>query len=364
LGVKSKKKNSYRIRMEFNQIKIEAEKEISPIIGQKDLENWRVKYLGRKSELSLFFNSFKNLPFLLRKKQGNKANQTRQFLLSLYQQKKTDLEKNQPDFEFFDLTRPGEKIKKGHLHPLTLVLREITHSFEKIGFEIVEGPEIETEYYNFDALRISENHPARDMWDTFWLKPKTNPPAGEKKFPLLLQTHTSPMQIRYMEKHQPPFRIIVPGKCFRFEATDNHHEFQFHQVEGLMVGENINLANFKFIIREVIEDIFKHQVELRFRPSYFPFVTPGLEVDIKIKSRSTRARLAQRSWAAKANNEWLEIMGAGMVHPQLFKNVGYEANRWQGFAFGLGVERIAMIKYGIDDIRLFFGSDIRFLEQF
>jgi len=351
--------------MEFNQIKTEAEKEIFPIISQKDLENWRVKYLGRKSELSLFFDSFKNLPFPLRKQQGNKANQTRQFLLSLYQQKKGDLEKNQPDFEFFDLTRPGEKIKKGHLHPLTLVLREIVHSFEKIGFEVVEGPEIETEYYNFDALRIPENHPARDMWDTFWIKSlpaQAGLPAQTGK--LLLRTHTSPMQIRYMEKHQPPFRIIVPGKCFRFEATDAHHEFQFHQVEGLMVGENISLANFKFIIRDIIEDIFKHQVELRFRPSYFPFVTPGLEVDIKIKSRPTRARLAQRSWAAKANDEWLEIMGAGMVHPQLLKNVGYEANRWQGFAFGLGVERIAMIKYGIDDIRLFFNNDIRFLEQF
>lgn len=336
--------------MELDRIKTEAEKEISPIISQKDLENWRIKYLGRKSELSLFFDSFKSLPFQLRKTQGNKANQTRQFLFSLYQQKKEDLEKNKPDFEFFDLTRPGEKIKKGHLHPLTLVLREIVHSFEKIGFEVVEGPEIETEYYNFDALRIPENHPARDMWDTFWLKPKVNPPAGKQNSKLLLRTHTSPMQIRYMEKHQPPFRIIVPGKCFRFEATDTHHEFQFHQVEGLMVGGNISLANFKFIIREVIKDIFKHQVELRFRPSYFPFVTPGLEVDIRIKSR--------------ANNKWLEIMGAGMVHPQLFKNIGYEANQWQGFAFGLGIERIAMIKYGIDDIRLFFGSDVRFLGQF
>lgn len=345
--------------MELNQIKTEAEKEISPIISQKDLEKWRVKYLGRKSALSLFFDSLKSLPFSLRKKQGHKANHIRQLLLSLYQQKREDLEKNQPDFEFFDLTRPGEKIKKGHLHPLTLVLREIVHSFEKIGFEVVEGPEIETEYYNFDALRIPENHPARDMWDTFWIKSLPSQ-AGK----LLLRTHTSPMQIRYMEKHQPPFRIIVPGKCFRFEATDAHHEFQFHQVEGLMIGENISLANFKFIIRDIIEDIFKHQVELRFRPSYFPFVTPGLEVDIKIKSRPTRARLAQRSWAAKANDEWLEIMGAGMVHPQLLKNVGYEANRWQGFAFGLGVERIAMIKYGIDDIRLFFSSDVRFLEQF
>ena len=338
--------------MELDQIKAEAEKRVSQIISQKDLENWRVKYLGRKSELSLFFDSLKNLPFQLRKTQGNKANQVRQFLFSLYQQEKQNLEKKQSDFESFDLTRPGEKIKKGHLHPLTLVLREIIHSFEKIGFEVVEGPEIETDYYNFDALRIPENHPARDMWDTFWIKSKVLPAQVGKsqKSKLLLRTHTSPMQIRYMEKHQPPFRIIIPGKCFRFEATDVHHEFQFHQVEGLMVGENISLANFKFIIRGVIEDIFKHQVELRFRPSYFPFVTPGLEVDIKIKSKS--------------NDEWLEIMGAGMVHPQLFKNIGYEANQWQGFAFGLGVERIAMIKYGIVDIRLFFGSDIRFLGQF
>ena len=325
--------------MELNQIKILAEKGMSPVTNQKDLEAWRIKYLGRKGELSIFFDSFKNLSLKEKKEQGDKANRIRQFLTSLYEQKKTDLEVESLGHQIFDITRPGQRIKKGHLHPLTMVLREIVHSFEKIGFEIVEGPEIETEYYNFDALRIPENHPARDMWDTFWINSK-----------LLLRTHTSPMQIRYMEKHQPPLRIIVPGKCFRFEATDTHHEFQFHQVEGLMIGENISLANFKFIIREVIEDIFKHQVELRFRPSYFPFVTPGLEVDIKMKS--------------KANNEWLEIMGAGMVHSQLFKNVGYETNHWQGFAFGLGVERIAMIKYGIDDIRLFFGSDIRFLEQF
>ena len=261
--------------MELEEIKTKtekAEKEIALIENDKDLENWRVKYLGRKSELSLFFDSLKSFPSPLKKIQGNEANQIRQFLLSLYQQKKKDLEKNQSDFEFFDLTRPGEKIKKGHLHPLTLVLREIVHSFEKIGFEVVEGPEIETEYYDFDALNMPKDHPARDMWDTFWINSK-----------LLLRTQTSPMQVRYMEKHQPPFRIVVPGKCFRFEATDAHHEFQFHQVEGLMIGENISLANFKFIIREVIEDIFKHQVELRFRPSYFPFVTPGLEVDIRQK---------------------------------------------------------------------------------
>lgn len=332
--------------MDLEALKKQAKGEIDSAQSLKDLEKWRVKYLGHKSELSLFFDSLKNLSGDVRKIQGRQANEARTFLTSLYEVKKNIWEQNQTDFDFFDLTRPGQKIKKGHLHPITLVTREIVHSFEKIGFEIVEGPEIETEYYNFDALRIPANHPAREMWDTFWIKSKVK----NQKSKLLLRTHTSPMQIRYMEAHQPPFRIIVPGKCFRFEATDSHHEFQFHQIEGLMVGENISLANFKFIIQAVVEDIFKHQVYLRFRPSYFPFVTPGLEIDIKSKNKS--------------KSQWLEIMGAGMVHPDLFQTVGYENNTWQGFAFGLGIERIAMIKYGIDDIRLFFSSDERFLKQF
>jgi phenylalanyl-tRNA synthetase alpha chain len=332
--------------MDLEQLKKQAQNEINSLQSLKDLEAWRVKYLGRKSDLSLFFDSLKNLPEATRKIQGSQANEARKFFNSLYQEKKDILEQKQTDFEFFDLTRPGQKIPKGHLHPITLVTREIIHSFEKIGFAIVEGPEIETEYYNFDALRIPANHPAREMWDTFWLK--SNQKNPNSKF--LLRTHTSPMQIHYMETHQPPFKIIVPGKCFRFEATDARHEFQFHQIEGLMVGENISLANFKFIIQEVTKDIFKHQVDLRFRPSYFPFVTPGLEIDIKPKN--------------KPKSQWLEIMGAGMVHPDLFQTVGYENNTWQGFAFGLGVERIAMIKYGINDIRLFFDSDERFLKQF
>lgn len=325
--------------MDLLALKKQAQKDSLSIKNLSDLENWRIKYLGRKSSLSLFFNSLKKLSLAEKKKQGKKANEIRQALISIFEQKKVEFESQASGAQLFDITRPGQKVRKGHLHPITIVLNEITRAFEKLGFEIVLGPEIETEYYNFDALRIPPNHPARDMWDTFWLDSK-----------LLLRTHTSPMQIRYMEKHEPPFRIIVPGKCFRFEATDKHHEFQFHQVEGLMVDDNINLANFKFIIEQIIGDIFKHQVEIRFRPSYFPFVTPGLEVDIKAKN--------------KPKSQWLEIMGAGMVHSDLFDTVGYTKNTWQGFAFGLGVERIAMIKYGIDDIRLFFNPDIRFLEQF
>jgi len=332
--------------MDLERLRKEAKKEASLIRDAFDLERWRIKYLGRKSALSLFFTSLSKLSLAKKREQGKEANAVRHFFASLYKQKKEDLENNSSfPSPFIDITRPGEKIHQGYLHPLTLILRNITDSFQKMGFSIIEGPEIETEYYNFDALNIPANHPAREMWDTFWIKSK-----------LLLRTHTSPMQIRYMETHQPPFRIIVPGRCFRYEATDPSHEIQFHQVEGLMVGKNISLANFKAVIEEVVKDIFKQKVLIRFRPSYFPFVAPGVEVDIKLKQEARNK--------IQDTNEWLEIMGAGMVHPDLFKRMGYKNNCWQGFAFGLGVERIAMIKYGIDDIRLFFGSDIRFLEQF
>jgi len=336
--------------MDLKQLKKDAEIGISLIKNTSDLEKWRIKYLGRKSVLSLFFNSLSELSLKEKKKQGQKANAIRQLFSSLYKKRKNDLESNLSfSSNFIDITQPGEKIRQGHLHPLTSTLSDITNSFQKMGFSIIEGPEIETEYYNFDALNIPAGHPAREMFDTLWLR-------SNNKDKFLLRTHTSPMQVRFMETNQPPFRIIVPGKCFRYEATDASHEIQFHQIEGLMVGENISLSNFKAIIEEVVKDIFKHKVLVRFRPSYFPFVSPGVEVDIKLKQKG-RSKIQDA-------NEWLEIMGAGMVHPDLFKRVGYVTNRWQGFAFGLGVERIAMIKYHIDDIRLFFSSDIRFLEQF
>jgi len=340
--------------MDLEQIKKDAEKGISLIKNTSDLEKWHIKYLGRKSALSLFFNSLSKLPLVEKKKRGKKANGIRQLLLSLYKGKKADIESDVSfSSDFIDITQPGEKMRQGNLHPLTLILRDITNSFQKMGFSIIEGPEIETEYYNFDALNIPAGHPAREMWDTLWIKPK----AKKEKEKMLLRTHTSPMQVRFMETHQPPFRIIVPGKCFRYEATDASHEIQFHQIEGLMVGENISLSNFKAVIEEVVKDIFKQKVLVRFRPSYFPFTSPGVEVDIKMKPKA-------KGQKSKVKDEWLEIMGAGMVHPDLFKRAGYANNRWQGFAFGLGVERIAMIKYHIDDIRLFFSPDVRFLEQF
>ncbi|MCF7835815.1 MAG: phenylalanine--tRNA ligase subunit alpha [Candidatus Marinimicrobia bacterium] len=230
--------------------------------------------------------------------------------------------------------------EKGHLHPITLVTKQMTDIFQSLGFGVVLGPDVEKEHYNFDTLNIPQNHPARDMWDTFWLK------NGD-----LLRTHTSPMQVRYMEKNQPPYKIIVPGRCYRYEATDSTHEVQFNQMEGLMIDKGVTMSDLKgtleFFLRRLFND---DKIEIRFRPSYFPFVEPGLEVDMK--------------W----QGGWLEIAGAGMVHPQVLKNIKIESTGqdedWQGFAFGIGIDRVAMLKYKIDDIRLFYGSDMRVLKQF
>jgi phenylalanyl-tRNA synthetase alpha chain len=235
-----------------------------------------------------------------------------------------------------DVTAPGKRPERGHLHPLTLVQNKAIDIFSSMGFEVAEGPEAETEYYNFDALNISKNHPARDMWDTFWLK------NGK-----LLRTHTSPVQIRYMEANQPPFRLIAPGKVFRYEATDATHEAQFYQLEGLMIGKNITLANLKAVMEVFFQKFFgEKNIKVRLRPSYFPFVEPGVEVDIWFKGK------------------WMEIAGAGMVHPKVLENVKIDPREWQGFAFGMGIDRLAMIKYKIDDVRLSYSGDLRFINQF
>ena len=235
-----------------------------------------------------------------------------------------------------DVTAPGKRPERGHLHPLTLVQNKAIDIFSSMGFEVAEGPEVETEYYNFDALNIPKNHPARDMWDTFWLK------NGK-----LLRTHTSPVQIRYMETNQPPFRLIAPGKVFRYEATDATHEAQFYQLEGLMVGKEITLANLKAVMEVFFQKFFgEKNIKVRLRPSYFPFVEPGVEVDIWFKGK------------------WMEIAGAGMVHPKVLENVKIDPREWQGFAFGMGIDRLAMIKYKIDDVRLFYSGDLRFIKQF
>jgi phenylalanyl-tRNA synthetase alpha chain len=227
--------------------------------------------------------------------------------------------------------------QKGHLHPITLTIRSIYAIFKEMGFDVALGPELETEFYNFDALNVPADHPARDMQDTFWIKSK------ERK---VLRTHTSPVQIRYMESHEPPFRIIVPGKVFRNEATDATHEAQFYQIEGLYVDKNVSLAQLKGALEYFYKRFFGSNVELRFRPSFFPFVEPGVEVDIFY------------------NGKWLEVMGAGLVHPDVLKAAGLDPTEWQGFAFGGGIERLAMIKHGFTDVRMLFNADLRVINQF
>lgn len=325
-----------KIKKEF----LDDVKKVKSASWRIDLEQIRVKYLGRKGRVILILRSLKDLPSESRKKIGQAANQLKNEIAGRlhegFEKFRTQAIKSTKEKKI-DITAPGIKIPRGHYHPLTLVRRKAEEIFSDMGFEIVEGPEIETDYYNFQALNIPKDHPARDLQSTFWLKNRKD---------LLLRTQTSPVQIRYMESHQPPIRIISPGRVFRYEATDASHEIQFHQLEGLMIDKNITLANLKGIIEIFLQKFFGGQVEIQFRPSYFSFVEPGVEVDLK--------------WRGK----WLEVAGAGMVHPKVFQAVKYDLRSTQGFAFGLGLDRLAMIKYQIDDIRLFYSSDLRFLKQF
>ena len=304
------------------------------------------EYLGKRGRLTNILKSLKDLQPQERKIMASTANALRKEIEKKIRIKKSEFAKTSRHLESerperLDISMPGRKVLRGHLHPISRVLRELTAIFESMGFEIAEGPEVESEHYNFDALNVPKNHPARDLWDTFWIKPLLSR--------LLLRTHTSPMQARYMEKNNPPLRIIVPGRCFRHEATDATHDVQFYQLEGLMIGEKISLANLKGIIEVFFKRLFcDENLEVRFRPGYFPFVEPGVEVDI---------RLAQKG-------EWLEIAGAGMVHPEVFKAAGYNPHEWQGFAFGMGLDRITMMRYKIDDIRLFYSGNLRFIKQF
>ncbi|MES2213470.1 MAG: phenylalanine--tRNA ligase subunit alpha [Patescibacteria group bacterium] len=238
----------------------------------------------------------------------------------------------------------------GHLHPLTHVTNKISAIFTEMGFTIADGPEIESEFYNFDALNIPEHHPARDMWDTFWLKP-----LNARK---LLRTHTSPVQIRYMESHKPPIRIIAPGKCFRHEATDATHEAQFYQVEALVIAEDVSVAHLKGTLETMFEKVFEKKTNIRLRPSYFPFVEPAFETDMSC------FRCEGKGCSTCKGTGWIELGGSGLVHPIVLENAGIDSKKYSGFAFGYGIDRIAMLKYGIEDIRSLYQGDLRLVAQF
>jgi phenylalanyl-tRNA synthetase alpha chain len=247
------------------------------------------------------------------------------------------------------------KVEKGHIHPMTQFITRANAIFYELGFTLVDGPELETEHYNFDALNVPKDHPARDMQDTFWLKQK--PEEKERK---LMRTQTSAVQIRYMEKNKPPYKMICFGKVFRNEATDATHEMVFHQLEGLFIDKAVTMADLKATINTFFDKFFERDVKVRFRPSFFPFVEPGLEVDISC----FKCNGGEKGCPICKGTGWVEIAGAGMVHPNVLKGVGVNPDEWQGFAFGMGVDRIVMLKYGIDDIRLIYSGDLRLVNQF
>lgn len=315
------------------------------------LKDLKKKYLGKDGEVTKYLRSLKDFSNDKKVKLGKKINDLKEEITEDLELKETQIknkirevkEKN----EWLDVSIPGVKPKIGHLHPITLTKRRINEIFSSMGFSIVEGPLIETEYYNFDALNIPKDHPARDMWDTFWLK------NG-----MLLRTHTSPVQIRYMKKNKAPLRIIAPGRVYRHEATDACHEFDFNQVEGLVVGENISVADFKGIIEEFLSKFFSKKVKVRLRPSFFPFTEPSFEIDMScINCKGKGCSTCQRTG-------WLELMGAGMVHPRVLEEGGIDPKKYQGFAFGVGIDRLTLMRYGISDIRYFNSGNLKFLKQF
>lgn len=350
---------------DLKTIKNKAQNALQNSSNAEELRAVERTYLGSKGELTLVLRSLSKLSKSKRKTIGSKANEFRKFLEQEIAKKSKEFQKKEirakAKTEWLDISAPGKKLERGHLHPLTQVMRRAQDIFSSMGFETVQGPEVETEWYNFDALNIPKDHPARDMWDTFWLKPESKLKVQSSKLKsnrLLLRTHTSPVQIRYMEKHNPPLRIIAPGRIFRYEATDASHEINFYQLEGLMVGKDVNAAHFKAIIQEFFRKFFGKSVEVRLRPSYFPFTEPSFEVDMSC------LLCGQKGCSGCGGDGWVELMGAGMVHPNVFKAVGYIPSQWQGFAFGMGLDRLAMMKYKINDIRLFYSGDLRFLQQF
>jgi phenylalanyl-tRNA synthetase alpha chain len=335
---------------EILSLKEEFLKESISVSSLSELQQLKIKYLGKKGLVTANLKTLSTVSQDLRPSYGKTINEVKVFMEGEIERLESLLKREEHQkrilSESFDITLPGKYIPFGREHPINKVLSEITSIFVSMGFEIEEGPEVELDYYNFEALNIPKNHPARDMQDTFYVSED-----------VVMRTHTSPVQIRVMEKRKPPLKIIVPGKVYRCDA-DISHTPMFHQVEGFMVDTDISFSDLKGVLEAFIHSIFDESVPLRFRPSHFPFTEPSAEVDIGC------IFCAGKGCRVCKTTGWLEILGSGMIHPKLFEMVGYDPEAYTGFAFGMGVERITMLKYSIDDIRLFFENDMRFLKQF
>ncbi|MBI5187380.1 MAG: phenylalanine--tRNA ligase subunit alpha [Nitrospinae bacterium] len=334
----------------ISSLRAQFEEELSIAASLEVLNSLRVGFLGKKGSLTSLLKELGKLSNDERPAMGQELNSLKEFILSSLAEKAKGIEdgllRRHTAKGAFDFTLPGRTPRAGGKHPITKVMEKIVSIFAGLGFSIAEGPEVETDYYNFEALNIPRNHPSRDMQDTFYVSDE-----------VVLRTHTSPVQIRVMEKQPPPVRIIAPGKVYRCDA-DVTHSPMFHQIEGLMVDEGINFNHLKAILEIFVHEFFGPKVGIRFRPSYFPFTEPSAEVDIQcVICSGSGCRVCSQTG-------WLEVLGAGMVDPAVFSFVHYDSEKWTGFAFGIGIERMAMLKYGIDDIRLFYENDLRFLDQF
>jgi len=337
------------MEQELEKIRSDALTELQEISGTDQLESFRISYLGRNGKISAVMKLLGSVTKEDRPRLGQRANTIKTELESSFKQKQQSITNSSTGSESAgkpDLSLPGRRSQTGKLHPITQIMEDVCSIFENMGFSIAEGPDIELDYYNFEALNIPAHHPARDMHDTFYIGDNT-----------LLRTHTSPMQARIMESQQPPLRVIAPGKVYRCDS-DITHTPMFHQVEGFLVDRKVSFADLKGVLTVFLQKVFEKELPLRFRPSFFPFTEPSAEVDIAcVICDGEGCRVCKKTG-------WIEILGSGMIDPEVFKMVGYDPEIYSGFAFGLGIERIAMLKYGINDIRLYFENDLRFLSQF
>lgn len=337
----------------LQKLKREVIKQLNRVKGFDVLRELEIKYLGRKGELTAVLRGIADLTGEEKKTVGKLANDIKVELEKKFGELKGILEGTEKK-EFIDVTLPGEKIFRGHLHPITIVQNELEDFFTSLGFMVLDGPELESDYYNFEALNIPKYHPARDMQDTFYIDMKNN----EGEYDLVMRTHTSPVQVRAMEKYGAPLKAIVPGKCFRSEATDVRHEHTFYHLEGFMIDKDINLSHMIGVLELVGKHLYGPDIKIRLRPKFYPFVEPGVNVESScFFCYGNGCRLCK-------GTGWLEIAGAGLIHPNVLRAGGIDPGAYQGFAFGFGLNRLVMMKYGIDDIRLFNSGDLRFLNQF
>lgn len=335
------------MQSEINQVRAQAEADLATVTTEHQLEEFRIKFLARKGLVAGLFDQLKSAGVSEKPALGKMLNELRSFIQELYARKAADLTTVDHVKVELDLTLPGRSKFRGTMHPLTQTMNEIKKIFVSMGFGIVEGPDIEDDYHNFEALNFPPDHPARDMQDTFFINRK-----------VLLRTHTSPVQIRVMEKHKPPVRVIMPGMVFRNEAISARSLFQFHQVEGLYVDKGVTFSELKGTLVSFIKQYYGSGLKYKFRPTFFPFTEPSADIYI------TCFICGGKGCKMCKQGGWLEILGCGMVDPNVFRFVGYDSEVYSGYAFGMGIERIAALKYGVDDLRLFYENDIRFLNQF